>query len=216
MKSWERKCGRFSRTKFPQVWQVWRQLMERYLNTETAFDPLNACNFDGIWLDQTEKCVTYIQNKYIYISYIYVYVQVLYTLLLLHICKHHTHYLHYIIIYLHSMHIFFNTFLFFLEHRGIHGFPWPQGIDLPLSLREFRIAAGFLDGSFTLRELFLFRRKPLVAWQRGARFWFCVPQMLVHPNSCVAFFKNWESHHLKEQWFYLVPRSSNRCWIFLP
>ena len=24
--------------------QVWRQLMERYLNTETAFDPLNACN----------------------------------------------------------------------------------------------------------------------------------------------------------------------------
>ena len=76
------------------VWQVWRQLMERYLNTETAFDPLNACNFDGIWLDQTEKCVTYIQNTYISFIYIYTYMyKHCKHYFFLHICKHHRHYL---------------------------------------------------------------------------------------------------------------------------
>lgn len=67
-----------------------------------------------------EMCHIHTEYIYIYIFYIRICTSIVSTIFL-HICKHHTHYLHYIIICLHSMHIFFNTFTYvFLEHRGIH------------------------------------------------------------------------------------------------
>ena len=193
MKSWESVWQIF--TQKPQVWQVWRQLMERYLNTETAFDPLNACHFDGIWLDQAEKCVTYIQNTYtsIYILYTYMY-KYCNTLFFLHICKHHRHYLHYIIIYLHSMHIFCNTFIYvFLEHRGIHPSLGPKVSTCPCPCVSSVSPRAFWTGvSRYGRFFFFFRTKPgyLDKGERGFGFvflkcWFT--QIVVFPFQKLGF-----------------------------
>ena len=58
---------RYIHNNFQGFLQVWRQLMERHLNTEAAFDPLNACALG--WLSGTgavevsvEKYVENISN----------------------------------------------------------------------------------------------------------------------------------------------------------
>ena len=124
------------------------------------------------------------------------------------------------------MHIFFNTFMFFLEHRGIHPSLGPEVSTCPCPCVSSVSPRAFWTGVSRWGVCFSPEKTPgsLTNLTKGNGVLVLCSLNVGSPKycSCVSFsnqvvgfpfFKNWESH-LKEQWFYLVPRSSDRCWIF--